>query len=338
MRFSIIICTHNRADQLKNCLTAIRQAHLKSNHQLQLIVVNNASRDHTATVIEEFKHQFSQENFVIMHEIENKIGKSYALMRGINLATYDYTIFLDDDNYLESNALIELEKYFTHNNNYLIGAKTYLKNSKAAPFWFPWYQHAFACGPQSNHSKLTNAVWGAGLAISTKYLVYLKEINYSFLTICRQGKKLSSGSDTELSLVFQMMGAKILAAENYVIAHDVSPERITMPTLLRLYSGFGSSDAYLVGYRSIVAHNQILTEGRHLNNKIIALIKYYIKGLAPRSSKVCKELFIAATHTIYCLQLITEIVFKKKKIVSALRYSNLTYQQISKSLDHKPIS
>lgn len=53
MDASIIVCTYNRAESLRETLTALRALRTNPDRQWEVIVVDNNSKDHTRRVVEE---------------------------------------------------------------------------------------------------------------------------------------------------------------------------------------------------------------------------------------------------------------------------------------------
>ena len=51
MTVSVIICTRNRADSLKNTLESIGQTSVPAGWKVEVIVVDNNSSDHTASIV-----------------------------------------------------------------------------------------------------------------------------------------------------------------------------------------------------------------------------------------------------------------------------------------------
>lgn len=92
VELSIIICTHNRADLLSECLGSfVRQSAAPS--CFEVIIVNNASTDHTAVVAAEFETTYPHFRMVT----EEKVGLSYARNLGFQAAKAQWVSYVDDD-------------------------------------------------------------------------------------------------------------------------------------------------------------------------------------------------------------------------------------------------
>jgi glycosyltransferase involved in cell wall biosynthesis len=94
MDFSLVIGTRNRAEKLQRCLAAV--AELRSTATWELVIVDNASTDGTATVINEFKMRAPMS---VVAAYEPKQGLGRARNCGITAAHGSVVGFTDDDCY-----------------------------------------------------------------------------------------------------------------------------------------------------------------------------------------------------------------------------------------------
>ncbi|MDF1582306.1 MAG: glycosyltransferase [Methyloprofundus sp.] len=93
MDASIIICTYNRAESLKDTLAALHKQQTVNYKDWEIIIVDNNSKDHTRQVVEKAQHDWPQLRYVF----EEKQGLSYARNHGIACATGEVIVFTDDD-------------------------------------------------------------------------------------------------------------------------------------------------------------------------------------------------------------------------------------------------
>jgi glycosyltransferase involved in cell wall biosynthesis len=90
---SVIISTQNRAMALEQTLRAFGNVSIPEEWSAELIVVDNASKDNTAQVVQ--TAQLS--NFKVRYLYEGKPGKSNALNTGFAAAQGEVFLFTDDD-------------------------------------------------------------------------------------------------------------------------------------------------------------------------------------------------------------------------------------------------
>lgn len=92
---TILVATRDRADVLRGTLESLFCCLSTGDERVQVIVVDNGSRDHTRTVIESFLTNPSW-----LYLLENKPGKNAALNRGLSQARGEVVLFTDDDVYV----------------------------------------------------------------------------------------------------------------------------------------------------------------------------------------------------------------------------------------------
>lgn len=111
MDASIIVCTYNRAESLKETLQALGAQHSHPDVNWEVIVVDNNSSDTTREVIEAACKTWPSFHYAF----EAQQGLSHARNHGINKARGDILLFTDDDvlpevDWLET-TLAGMEKY-----------------------------------------------------------------------------------------------------------------------------------------------------------------------------------------------------------------------------------
>jgi glycosyltransferase involved in cell wall biosynthesis len=91
---SVLICTYNRAALLGETLAALNAAQPPPDCTVEIIVVDNNSTDDTRAVVEQ---AVAESRWPIRYALELQQGKSYALNRGLALASGDILALTDDD-------------------------------------------------------------------------------------------------------------------------------------------------------------------------------------------------------------------------------------------------
>lgn len=95
-KISIIIPAYNIAQYLPHCLDSILE---QTYTNLEIIVVDDGSKDNTKAVIEEYA---KKDNRIVPIYKENT-GVSDTRNKGLDIATGDYIGFVDGDDYIENN-------------------------------------------------------------------------------------------------------------------------------------------------------------------------------------------------------------------------------------------
>lgn len=92
MKATVAICTHNRADDLKEALHSLLGQSFTEKYEV--VVIDNRSTDHTAEVVREVG---KMANFPVVYIYEERLGLSVARNRALSEAEGEYVLFLDDD-------------------------------------------------------------------------------------------------------------------------------------------------------------------------------------------------------------------------------------------------
>lgn len=87
----MVIVTRNRADSLAECLVSLARQTVRP---AELIVVDNASTDHTSPVVANFA---KKTHWIVRRIVESRLGYPIVYNRGLTAAKHDWVIFIDDD-------------------------------------------------------------------------------------------------------------------------------------------------------------------------------------------------------------------------------------------------
>jgi len=98
-RVSVAVVSHNRADRLRKCIESLERA--EGRERLQLIVVENGSRDGSAQAVEEFPT-------VQLIRLPKNFGLTKAMNLGWRAADAEYVLFLHEDTEVEPGAVARL--------------------------------------------------------------------------------------------------------------------------------------------------------------------------------------------------------------------------------------
>lgn len=108
LSLSIIICTKNRPDDLRDCLQSIVG---QSSVPFEIIIVDSSDSTDSQKITENYSHLLPIRYF------HTKPGLTFQRNYGISRTLGDIILFLDDDVILEKDALREFERGFSINNN-----------------------------------------------------------------------------------------------------------------------------------------------------------------------------------------------------------------------------
>jgi len=103
IKISVIICTYNRANSLKDTLDYLKNQSYKDD-SWELIVVDNNSNDNTKEIINSYKNKLPN----LTYQFEPNQGLSFARNLGIKYAHGDIIAFTDDDVLPEADWLYQI--------------------------------------------------------------------------------------------------------------------------------------------------------------------------------------------------------------------------------------
>jgi len=105
LMFSLAICTRDGADRLPDLFTALRALIVPADTSVEIIVVNNASRDATVAVAQRELAQFTIPSCIVT---ENESGLVFARDAAARAACGQWLAFLDDDNLPATDWLVQI--------------------------------------------------------------------------------------------------------------------------------------------------------------------------------------------------------------------------------------
>ena len=252
---SILICSHNSANRIENTLSHLSKQKVNASIPWEIVLVDNASTDGTA----EIATSLWKSDVPLRIIDEPKLGVAYARITGMNACQYSYISFVDDDNWVSDNwienAYLAME---SHPNACAVGGPSEAALDSPAPDWFATYSKNYAVGEQYDKPgeiKSDNLMlWGAGLTLRKEAWDTLYEYGFEPIQESRKGKSLLSGEETEVLLLFKLMGLSMVYEPKLKIKHFMPANRLQWQYYLRLKKALGASSVYLDIYRKIIGY------------------------------------------------------------------------------------
>lgn len=271
---SIIVCTYNGEQRLPETLKYISE--IQFAEEWELLVVDNASRDLTCRMVDDFlKNNQQLQGRVIT---ESQPGLSRARKRGWQNAKYDVVLFCDDDNWLGPDYLsIGFDLFKSNPKMGVLGGLGIPVSDSSFPDWFPEFSHSFAVGTNGKTSgKLERgaAHYGAGCFFLKEPLIHLESTQAQLILTDRKGNELVSGGDVELCFLVQLQGYEIWFEQSLKFRHFIPSRRLEWDYYLKLKKGIAASFPLLFSYKAIF-HQRSQPE---LKSEILQKFWYSIKG------------------------------------------------------------
>ena len=231
---SIIICTRSRAEHLRQTLGAIADICLSPGLKAELIVVDNASTDHTAQIVA----QSCLANMTVRYLYEPRHGQCSARNLGLQAAQGEIIVFTDDDvrpcrHWLEKLCAPLLSGTAqTVAGNITIAQHLDRPNSPAGP----WIRLASTEGTDRTKPDLI----GANMAFCRSVLHQVPRFDREL-----GPGALGFGDDTLFGWQLREAGFQIAFSPEATVEHHFEASRLTRCSLVAMAQKQGRSAAYM---------------------------------------------------------------------------------------------
>jgi len=217
---ALLICTHNRADQLKRCLQSVLGA--QEMDRSRVFVVANACTDNTAEVVTSFRCRLIE---------ESKPGKSHALNAGIGRISAAFVLLLDDDVVVRPGWAKAMLEPFSDPEVGVVGGRVIPVLSTPAPEWLrgPYLDQAILRdhGPAADGVELGAAIVGANWGLRR-----------SLLGDAPFHPRLGSVGSAPLGWddwhLVRSLGTGVAYAPAAIAEHHFDPDRLRWRTIARM--------------------------------------------------------------------------------------------------------
>lgn len=132
MDISIIICTYNRVDNLKDCFDCLSAQDVDNDFKWEVILVDNNSSDHTQQATAHYAIRY---DFMLRYTFESKQGLSHARNHGINTSSGAILVFIDDDIRVNKNWLQSIFNTFKNQQCDAVGGRIHIESPAKLPKW-----------------------------------------------------------------------------------------------------------------------------------------------------------------------------------------------------------
>ena len=241
---SVIICTYNRCESLRQTLQAFCDLEIPQDVTWELLVVDNNSRDMTRTIC----HGFA-EKLPLRYLFEASQGQNNALNRGVEEASADLLLFTDDDVDVDRKWLANfLSVARCHPDVSYFGGKVVPRWEINPPRWLSenadsLLRHvatAFDMGESETYVDGSDCVfYGANLAMRKKVLLGKTRFRPD-LGPCGVGQV--RGGETALLRELLSDGHRGLYAPSMVVHHRNATSRMTETYVRAYYHGAGVTE------------------------------------------------------------------------------------------------
>jgi glycosyltransferase involved in cell wall biosynthesis len=252
---SVIVCCYNSAKRLPQTLKHLALQVVEKNIPWEIILIDNASSDHTSIVAKEEWGKYDFLNVDFKTFIEEKKGKIHAFQKGLKEAKYEYILTCDDDNWLDPDYIAKAYKIMESNTKVgVLGGNGIFNPEQPLNPEIEKYKSYYVNGPQKWVST-EHWVYGAGSVCRKSVVIEQMKKEWPLITSGRVGKKLNGGEDVELSFIFYLNGYKIIADDTLTFQHFVPLERQNTGYILETSFWHSYTNVLLNSYYVIIQKN-----------------------------------------------------------------------------------
>ncbi|GJL85998.1 MAG: glycosyl transferase [Micavibrio sp.] len=216
MLISIIVCTYNRPDAIGNCLNSIHKSlEHSSQPEVEIVVVNNASTDHTASILEEWAKTCQ---FPIKIVLEEKQGIAAARNCGIRAANGKLLVFIDDDCCMQEDHIENVANHYLKDKEPIFrGGRVELGDSSDLPLTIQTHKSIIRW--HKTHKVRTHL--GGGVIPGCNMIIPLDIIDeIGFFDECMgAGAPIPAGEDSDFIIRAYLAGFLIEYVPDVVVKH-----------------------------------------------------------------------------------------------------------------------
>lgn len=251
MDFSIIICTYNRAGNLRRCLEPFVSQQEAEDLEWEILVVDNNSSDDTRAVVEALQAELPLR---IRYVFEPEQGLNYARNRGVDESQGRCFAFVDDDILVSERWLCSIYKTFVDNDADAVGSCIHLDESIHLPKWINRDMYGFL-GYQDygdtpfQMDGFSQYPFGGNMSFNRRVV---ERIGYFNPKLGRKGSgrkvsELFKGAETDYFHRLAEAGGRIFYTPDAVVYHRILPFQLQKRYFRTIHFTAGYQRAYYDG-------------------------------------------------------------------------------------------
>jgi len=235
LKVSVIICTFNRCNLLRNVLESIVTQTADKN-DYEILVIDNNSSDSTKQICTDFEK--NNQNFQYIHEPRQ--GLSNARNTGYQQANADYVAYIDDDALAFPDWVSEIIA-FTRRKPEIVafGGPYYRYSDKTIPNWLPENYGEWNLGNLEKKIEI-GVEWinGTNMIFKKSVLELLGGFNTN---IGMNGNSIGYGEETHLLIQLHNLTKEVYYSPHIKVKHYVANKKLTFIWHLKSIYGDGKT-------------------------------------------------------------------------------------------------
>jgi len=278
-KFSIVICTYNQAEALRNSLESINNSKDVTHSDIELLVIINNCTDNTLEICSKFENVSA---FPFKYITEKEQGLSYARNRGIKESIGEIIIFTDDDVVVPDHWLSAILTTYETDRPDCVFGKILPDWRNHKPEWFsPPMSPAYALldygDKKLNINTIDKEFFGANFSMKKSILEDIGGFN---VELGRKGEQLFIGEETQIFKHLIKCKKVVIYNPNAFLFHVIHENRKSKRFIKKYYKDIATSIALMTFH----------SEGK----KFLGVPHYKIKELILLFSSI----FLNITHLI----------------------------------------
>lgn len=249
VEFSVIVCTHNRASMLADCVDSLLNQTINKS-RFEIIIVDNNSTDNT----EEIAQGFAKNHNNIKYFKETIIGYSAPRNCGWKNATGNIVAYIDDDEIAAPDWLKSIEKAFQIEEKPDIVGGIYLGKYDVIPP--DWFTESMDQTDKSRRKGILNkrkdcSLAGGNIAFKKEVLGRLKGFSNDFNM---KNDYLIMGEDTDICQRAIKAGFQLFYDPSIKIYHRINENNYNIELRKKKASRIGASARFVLGKLPFFSH------------------------------------------------------------------------------------
>jgi glycosyltransferase involved in cell wall biosynthesis len=242
LRFSIVVCTHNRCGLLARLLESLAAADIPSAAAIDVLVIANACSDDTLGILAEAEASLAGKGLRLRWAEEPVQGKSHALNLALTMLEAEAAAFIDDDHRVDPGFLVNIEQALReHPGVNLLCGRILPDWDGREPGWvhdqgpyrlYPPPVPLFDAGDQARFIETRAFKPGGGNLIFR--LALLETLGRFAADLGPRGHDLGGGEDSEYLQRALERGERLLYRPDILQFHHVDLARLRLSQLVRL--------------------------------------------------------------------------------------------------------
>ncbi|GEM_PF-135052 len=246
---SIIVCTYNRSESVHGTLQALQKQILPDGAAVEILVVDNNSRDRTKEVVT----QFSEKSvFPLRYIFEENQGISFARNRAIFEARGDVLVFTDDDVIPSEEWIKNISLAFDQFDADIVGGPIHPLWESDPPRWLlnPEFQAHLALLDKGSETFVREGgdkcdfLYGANMAFKRNVF---EKVGTFRTDLGNKGSRLILREDSEMLSRALRAGMKAVYVPSASVHHKVPSHKMDLRYLRRWRFVHGRSQVIVKG-------------------------------------------------------------------------------------------